>query len=84
MNDFSTMSDTLDSLRNNFRLLEVLNHGPEGDQSPLWLMVYAKCAADIEWIIDSGQDMWTDEEQDYILGVHDELVSWGNDALEKS
>lgn len=84
MNDFATLTDRLDALSNNFQLLCTLNHAPNGDQSPVWLMVYAKCASDIDWIIDSGQDMWTDEEQEYILGIHQNLVAWGNDALEKT
>ena len=80
----TTMTDTLDSLRNNFRLLVNLNDMPNRSKNPVWLMVYAKCAADIDWIIDSGQDFWSDNEQEYILAVHHDLTEWGNDVLEET
>ena len=79
----TTMTDMLDSLRTNFRLLVTLNDLPDRETNPVWIMVYAKCAADIDWIIESGQDFWSDREQEYILDVHQVLTDWGTDALEK-
>jgi hypothetical protein len=84
MSDCTTLSDALERLMNNVRLLDQLNHMPDRDTSPIWLMVYAKCAADIDYIIDSGQDMWTDAEEEYILGVHTDLVEWGRGALDET
>ena len=80
----TTMTDTLDSLRNNFRLLAAFDSLPDRHTNPVWIMVYAKCVADIEWILDSGIQYWTPDEQSYIEDVYQVLTEWGNDALEKS
>ena len=79
----TTMTDTLDSLRNNFSLLEILHRLPDSDKNPVWIMIYAKCVADIEWILDSGIQYWTPDEQSYIEDVYQLLTEWGKDALEK-
>lgn len=79
----TTMTDTLDSLRNNFRLLAEFDSLPSRGKNPVWIMIYAKCVADIEWILDSGIQYWTPDEQSYILDVHQVLIDWGNDALQE-
>ena len=79
----TTMTDTLDSLRTNFRLLVTLIDLPDRATNPVWIMVYAKCAADLDWIIDSGIQYWTPDEQSYIEDVYQVLTEWGNDALQE-
>ena len=80
----TTMTDTLDSLRMNFRLLAAFDNSPAArGKNPVWIMIYAKCVADIEWILDSGIQYWTPDEQSYIEDVYQLLTEWGKDALEK-
>ena len=79
----TTMTDTLDSLRNNFRLLAEFDSLPARGKNPVWIMIYAKCVADIEWILDSGIQYWTPDEQAYIEDVYQVLTEWGNDALQE-
>ena len=79
----TTMTDTLDSLRNNFRLLAEFDSLPARGKNPVWIMIYAKCVADIEWILDSGIQYWTPNEQAYIEDVYQVLTEWGNDALQE-
>ena len=79
----TTMTDTLDSLRNNFRLLAEFDSLPARGKNPVWIMIYAKCVADIEWILDSGIQYWTPDEQAYIEDVYQVLTEWGKDALQE-
>ena len=79
----TTMTDTLDSLRNNVRLLAEFDSLPARGKNPVWIMIYAKCVADIEWILDSGIQYWTPNEQAYIEDVYQVLTEWGNDALQE-
>ena len=80
----TTMTDTLDSLRNNFRLLAAFENSPtDRAKNPVWIMIYAKWVADIEWILDSGIQYWTPDEQSYIENVYQVLTEWGNDALQE-
>lgn len=79
----TTMTDTLDSLRNNFRLLAEFDSLPARGKNPVWIMIYAKCVADIEWILDSGIQYWTPNEQAYIEDVYQVLTEWGKDALQE-
>jgi hypothetical protein len=83
VNEFTTMSDTLDSLRNNFRLLVEFNDLPDRGKNPVWIMIYGKCVNDIEWILDSGIQYWTSDEQGYIEEVYQMLTEWGKDALQE-